>query len=645
MSGAPRRADEDPWASLTWDDLDQWVGATILARGRRYQSQGRVLALARASDGTLVGRVVGTELYTTRVTCDSEDPGVGLSANCSCPYGINCKHGVAIVLEYLERLRSGSDVPDELPDSLMDEHAGDEGDYSGADEELAAAEDEFSDGSEARTTSEYLEGLSKPELIDLVKALAAGSSGATKLVQTRARSSQGDVDALAQAARRELARAAAQPGWCNSWTGDGFTPDYRHVATELEGLLAAGEADLVLELGQEVLETGIHHVEESDDEGETASEISKCLTCVWQALSQSSLDPAQRILWLVDRLLEDEYDLCCESNESEVWEADAATWSQVADAIVARLDAGDLGPLADRSEWGRDYRRERLADWAIDALDKADRGDEALALCLREAPVTNSYQRAVERLMAAGRFDEARRQALEGISRTETEQPGIADTLRGDLQQIAAQQGDVALAAAFVAHRFFQRPSRGGYCDLRDAAQQTGTWPEVCRLVLRALTTGEMPTTDQGWPLPETDTPLPDAGIARSAPRKELLTEIALEEGDHGRALKWYRQLRRDRSPWSRSISERVASAIASSFPDESVAIWRDLASEAIARVNRRGYEEALRHLRPMRELLTSLGRRDEWESYLAGLRAEHRRKRALLQTLERLAERPIIDG
>jgi len=46
-----------------------------------------------------------------------------------------------------------------------------------------------------------------------------------------------------------------------------------------------------------------------------------------------------------------------------------------------------------------------------------------------------------------------------------------------------------------------------------------------------------------------------------------------------------------------------------------------------------------------MRELLTSLGRRDEWESYLAGLRAEHRRKRALLETLERLAERPIIDG
>lgn len=40
-----------------------------------------------------------------------------------------------------------------------------------------------------------------------------------------------------------------------------------------------------------------------------------------------------------------------------------------------------------------------------------------------------------------------------------------------------------------------------------------------------------------------------------------------------------------------------------------------------------------------MRRLLIRLGRQDEWEKYLADLRETHRRRRALLETLDGLKE------
>lgn len=461
----------------------------------------------------------------------------------------------------------------------------------------------------------------------------------------RARISQGDVGSVARAARAELRQVAGEPGWCNPWTGEGYTPDYSHVRAHLESLLAAGQADLVLELGREVLELGTRQVEQSHDEGDTGCAISECLGPVWEALGQSSFAPAQRILWLVDRLLEDEYDLCSESDVAGVWDADPAAWSQAADTLLARLDEDDLDQRGDDREWYDDYRRNRLSDWAIEALDNAGREDDALALCLREAPITHSYDRAVERLMAAGRSDEARDLALEGISKTQTSLAGIASSLRDNLRQIASDEGDLALAAAFVADAFFQAPSLEGYRELSEVAGRAELWPQVRQLVLDALATGLTPTAEQGWPLPETGTAFTEEAFAHYAPWQELLTELALEEHDHDEALKWYEEVRADQSLRLPGISDRVAREVASSHPDEAVAIWDELAAEQIARGNRRAYEGALQYLRPMRDLLTRLGRRDEWETYLADLRSVHSRKCALLETLDRLAEGRIIDG
>jgi len=70
-------------------------GETIFGRGLGYFRDGRVTNVMKFR-GRLIGEVSGTVGYTTEVDMDD------LDCNCSCPYGGNCKHGVAVLLQYLD---------------------------------------------------------------------------------------------------------------------------------------------------------------------------------------------------------------------------------------------------------------------------------------------------------------------------------------------------------------------------------------------------------------------------------------------------------------------------------------------------------------------------------------------------------------
>ena len=95
---------ETRFANLRWDDLEQWVGATILKRGKSYQHC--VQDLAITEDGHLIALVSGTQQYITRVWLKNGAP----DCYCSCPYWAACKHGVAVILAYLDNIQSNTPV-------------------------------------------------------------------------------------------------------------------------------------------------------------------------------------------------------------------------------------------------------------------------------------------------------------------------------------------------------------------------------------------------------------------------------------------------------------------------------------------------------------------------------------------------------
>ena len=79
--------------ALKESDIKHVYGETIFYRGQDYFDDDRVTSVIKFKN-KLTGEVEGSTTYKTDV--DLND----LRSKCSCPYGINCKHGVAVLLKY-----------------------------------------------------------------------------------------------------------------------------------------------------------------------------------------------------------------------------------------------------------------------------------------------------------------------------------------------------------------------------------------------------------------------------------------------------------------------------------------------------------------------------------------------------------------
>ena len=189
----------DPFSELTWDDLEEWAGSRIVARGRSYQRKGAVRELQHDEEGALVAWVVGSRLYATRVSIvGSKD----LISECTCPYWTTCKHAVAVVVEYLEVAKSGTavgrveadDPRVEQLDARMEKFAdAKEFDTLQLDEEYAETLSESSGSSQSQDSSlrTYLQEHTKAELAELLLELAETHDEVRQSLENRRRSNLG----------------------------------------------------------------------------------------------------------------------------------------------------------------------------------------------------------------------------------------------------------------------------------------------------------------------------------------------------------------------------------------------------------------------------------------------------------------------
>jgi uncharacterized Zn finger protein len=336
------KAAATPFAALTWDDVEAWAGSSIVSRGKGYHRSNRVQQLAQTASGGLIAWVQGTRRYATQVEIVKKK----LSASCTCPYGITCKHAVAVVLTYLDTVKNQKKIPTvtnddprlDLLTELAEARAAvyawepqDDEDYDEAyndddyDDEDEDGEDEERDKPIARQrivakrpqppvsdgATTYLEQQSKEELIALLKTLMRQHPDVRQAIVDRANLLSGEVKKLVSIVRKEIRTLAGMPGWDDDdgW-GRGTSDNYNRIRTHMEALLAAGHADEVLSLGQELLQAGTQHVEMINDEGETQGEVVACMDIVFRALDYSSLSLAEQMLWALDAELDDSYDLC-----------------------------------------------------------------------------------------------------------------------------------------------------------------------------------------------------------------------------------------------------------------------------------------------------------------------------------------------
>ncbi len=641
----------DPFSKLTWEDLEEWAGNVIVGRGRPYQRRGAVENLGRTEDGTLVAWVRGTRRYATRVRLTERN---GLESACTCPYWATCKHAVAVVLEYLECLKTDSaigEIEEDDPRLLKLEAIVDEEDEE---EENARSGRSKSKKSKAASLRPYLEEQTKAELVALVIELADAHDAVRQLLADRRNLAAGQTQKILQMIRREI-HALEESLW-DEYNDRDLAANVGRLKAALKGLVAAGQADAAVRLGPELLDAGSRALEH-DDEGESDAAFADCFEVLFQALDTASLSPADQIEWAIDMEQADGYSLCAAGLEN-LWKKGYAKsdWSVVCDRLAQRLEA--IEPVAEEDAFLPDFKRSQTADWLTRALEKAGRQDEIIPLWEREAPISNTYAHLVDLLIAERRWEEARRWCRQGMEATASIYPGIEAALHKQLQTINERSGNPLAGLALQAEEFFAAPSLHGFQALCKAARKARVGEGVEAWARHFLGTGRRPGVGRkrksdpkiAWPLPPPEVEVSDSE-AIEAPMTGILTQLAIAEKKPDEVLKWYDYASRKKGGLGMYDfivnPTEVAEAIKSAHPERAIAIWQEAAEEQIAQVSTRGYEAAVPYLRKMKNALTRAGRKQEWDEYLASLREENSRRPRCLEVLDRLkgGRRRIIDA
>ena len=654
------------FADLTWEDLKEWAGQRVVTRGKGYRRA--VEDLRVTSDGQLLAWVQGGDRYATLVTMGK--PGQ-LSSVCTCPYGIACKHAVATVLTYLDKVQAGEAIPaaaeeDERLDRLaeeqdLDETDGDEGDET-APRSIATLKrlaklkpTEDPDASVRR----YLESLAPQALLEFVGELANDFPDVRQRILDRAELQSGDVAKLIANTRREIENVSAEPGWTRHWSNERHIPDYSRVKERLEALMAAGHADEVVALGEEILQRGIRQVEMSNDEGETGQEIAGCMAVVFRALKMSSLTGARRLLWEIDTRLRDHYCILdgIHGQLEDVTAFTPADWSATADELARRMEGITVVAQPEAGDSHSGYHRQTLMRWLLDALRHAQREREITGILEREAEITHCYVELVDHLLAEKQKEAAADWARKGFDRNIEKLPGIAWSLEERLRDLAARKKDLPMVAAFRAMEFFDRPDVERYEALRKATTSLGLWDTIRPMLLRWLETGSRPDANPSeeaprrgkrnspqakprelWPLPSTGLRIQrESGGYPSFPDTSTLIAIAIKEGRNHDVLSWYKRTGRPGDYWPNYEGENVAAAVQETHPDEALAIWKSGAISQIAQTKPAAYQMAGDILRKMKSVYERTGRLPEWETLLHGLRVENARKPRMIEVLDGL--------
>ena len=638
---------KDPYADLTWKDLEDWAGTTIVGRGRTYQRNSSVSDLGFTPEGTLIAYVLGSTRYVTQVAIQDGD----LTSECTCPYWTNCKHAVAVVLEYLMCLKNDVAVPEILQtdarlDTLQETETTAE-EYWNPELGMSADVEEQLEVEQQQNTGSllaYLKKQTNAQLIELLNELTKAFPDVREFLEDRRKVRSGNASTLLKAIRKEIADIREEPDW------DEYEREYQPVSfnrlkTYLQALLLAGQADEAIPLGKELINAVNFALETYDIEGDIIDEVPACMEFVIQALPASSLSSYEKLAWAVDMDLGDSYELCYDVLEN-IWNNanKKSDWHALADELQKRLNAI-------RSD--NDLRRQ-VTGWLIAALEQTGREDEIIPLREREAEITGEYTQLIDLLIGEKHYEEAKNWCQKAITNTDPNHLGNISDIEDRLRTIQEKTGDYLSAAAFYADDFFSNPSLHTFQELCKSAQKAKVGPAVEAWARYFLETGHLPRTkgrkrkgepNDKWPLPKTEF---EKDIHPSeVPMIHLLIELAIAEKKPTEVLKWY-----DIKPstigyswgYMYTSSLDVAQAIKEKYPDRAIAIWKELAESEISRVEVSGYQKAGTYLREVRDTLKHLNREKEWEAYLSELRNENKRRPRCLEVLDGLAGKRIID-
>lgn len=575
---------------LTDSALQRLAFGRSYDRGRRYFEHGMVKSLSEFG-GKLVARVRGAELYEVGLWAEE-----GLAHECTCPVGADglfCKHCVAAGLEWLERQADGEPVDDED----MPVRPG----YVTRDE-----------------LREHLRGLDRKTLADMLMRQAEHDPEFAERLTTRAALSRPGGPGK-KFLRKAITDATRPHGGLYGRATTAFAERIRNALEPVWAMAGSDRGAEALELAEHALNRVIKAMGQADDsnDGRMRNLLREVQELHREACRAARPEPRALARELFNTAVNSDWEVflhAAETHAEVLGKQGLAEYRRLAEKAWQQLPALKPGQENDDGP----HRRFTLTAM-MEALARTS-GDieELVAVMARDLSCEYRFLEIAHVYKDAGQDDRALEWAEKGLAAF----PQRTDSrLRKFLFEEYLTRGRPNEAMNLAWAEFTDSPYEHKFQELRKSAERIGQWPtwrEEAVEFLRERAAGERRDKKQeewGW---------------GHQPHVQALVEVLLAQGEPDRAWQEAQGAQLPAEVWL-----RLAQAREKTHPADAVVVYRRHAERLMTGATGKRYEQVVRYLLRVGRLMTTLGQAEQFGRYLAGFRAQHKRKWSLMRLLD----------
>ncbi|MFE7093611.1 SWIM zinc finger family protein [Streptomyces erythrochromogenes] len=540
---------------LTEAKLRVLAGERSFERGLGYVD---AVSGVEVGDGWVRASVRGTERYEVELRLGGRGRPTG---TCDCPFGQEgnfCKHLVALGLTVIAQ---EADLPRQL-ESARDRACG---------------------------LDTWLSGLSREELLTLVRDEIAEDRPLRRRLELRAASARGDL-AGTRLRIRELLDIGpfAQYGYVEYADSRAYVDQAGQAVSAIRLLTATGRASGAMALAREAIGLLAGVVESVDDSDGWLGRIGADLADAHRDACRAARPDSEELAhWLVAHALDDAADLTY---------IDPLDYEELLgeQGLMALRRYATEAWTANRTGWAEKYLMQRLAKSGQDI-------DTVIAVHATDlAPNGHTHLLIARELDTAARPAEALEWAERGIRDTE-DLAGVDTALVDDITDRYTKAGRLADAVTLRRDHFAARRTLLTYQQLRVAAVAAACWPPERENALDLL------RADTGRDL--VDALLDDKDI-------DAAWQAAGEYGAHD-------------GQWL-----TLADLSRLTRPADALAVYHRLAARLTRETGNHAYEQLVSLLLSIRDCHRRLGTPDDFAAYVSDLRATQKRKRNLMRLM-----------
>ena len=575
---------------LSSKTLLEYAGSRSYQRGEEYFQGEYVFGLAEYQ-GKIVAKVSGTHDYQVKLWADDEGY---LEYDCTCPFaaeGNFCKHCVAVGLAWLAEKEGGQK---QKPRSEKSKTNLDD-------------------------VKEYLLTREKPELVEmLMQEVLANEKLRGSLFLAIAKSNPRGVDV--ETYRQEIKRVFNVEDYdYDDYYGGSFdTDEMEQVVSSIADLLEDGHAETVIDLCEYALKRGSKAMNMIHDEGEVYGVLEELQEIHYEACEKAKPDGEKLAQRLFDWELNEDGDVfyrAVDRYADIIGKKGLKVYRQLIEKEFEKLPALKPG------DGGSHQRNRYQITNMMESLASAE-GDIEKLVEVKSRDLSNPYKYLgiAEIYRANKKYDKALEWAERGVSDFPNAE-GLDWRLGEFLANEYHRRKRHDEAMDIIWKQFEKDVGLGNYNKLKENADKVkpestwDDWREKALKFIRKDIAERKKNKSSGWHYRRADN-----SLLVTIFFQENLPEKAWEEANKGGC--------------SEDLWLKLANNREKEHPADALKIYQDRIEPKIQETNNQAYEQAVRWIQKVKELMERLGKADEFESYLVVLRVNYKIKRNFIKLL-----------